>query len=183
MHEMHNPESPIKPYLDMLPRDFSNHPLMWSNELLELTKGTGVDIRVNQSRQSLIAVHKYFTDTIVSKFPDRFPSFTLDDFTWVHLVIQTRTWSIRTEGGIQDIILVPWADMLNHQPGGSLGSLVEFSYFQIPAKDNYTTGEQVFDCYGPKSNLELLMGYGFTLETNPDDFTELSISLTPASGT
>jgi hypothetical protein len=89
---------------------------------------------------------------------------------------------VRGEDGEYDNILVPLADMFNHQPGAGVGSLSEdFSYFQINATQDYETGEQVFDNYGPKSNYELLSAYGFVLPENPDDFMTLHFSLKPSN--
>jgi hypothetical protein len=41
-------------------------------------------------------------------------------------------------------------------------------------------GEQVFNNYGPKSNEELLLGYGFTLPHNPDDVVALKLGARPS---
>jgi hypothetical protein len=41
-------------------------------------------------------------------------------------------------------------------------------------------GEQVFNNYGPKSNEELLLGYGFTLSPNPDDVVALKLGARPS---
>lgn len=45
-------------------------------------------------------------------------------------------------------------------------------------------GEELLNNYGPKPNSELILGYGFSLEDNPDDTIVLSIGggpTTPAS--
>ena len=84
--------------------------------------------------------------------------------------------------GEWDLVLVPFVDMLNHQPGGSPGYLNEASDFVIRASEESLPGEQVYYSYGAKSNLELLTVYGFVIEDNPDDYHEISVSLNQASG-
>ena len=181
MLELRKEDSPLKPYFDILPRDYSNHPLMWDTTLLDLSRGTGVDVLMLEKRESLAALHKHFLATLVQHFPGHFPSFTFEDFCWVHLILQTRCWLLQVDGE-WDLVLVPFVDMLNHQPGGSPGYLNEASDFVIRASEESLPGEQVYYSYGAKSNLELLTVYGFVIEDNPDDYHEISVSLNQASG-
>ena len=37
-------------------------------------------------------------------------------------------------------------------------------------------GEELYNNYGPKPNAELVLGYGFSIENNPDDTIRLKIS-------
>jgi hypothetical protein len=39
-----------------------------------------------------------------------------------------------------------------------------------------STGDEVFNNYGPKSNAEFILGYGFSLPNNPEDIIFLKIS-------
>lgn len=45
---------------------------------------------------------------------------------------------------------------------------------------NNIPGEQVFNSYGAKPNEELLLGYGFTMSSNPADVVALKLSLPPS---
>ena len=40
-------------------------------------------------------------------------------------------------------------------------------------------GEEVFNCYGPKGNEELLLSFGFVVDDNPTDSTAVSVGLPP----
>lgn len=43
--------------------------------------------------------------------------------------------------------------------------------------ESYKAGEEVFNNYGPKSNAEWLLGYGFTIPNNPDDVVIIKVNL------
>ncbi|GAA6008631.1 hypothetical protein JCM10207_007185 [Rhodosporidiobolus poonsookiae] len=92
-------------------------------------------------------------------------------------------------------VLFPGIDMLNHRPTSKVtwssdvhvetvgtgadgkkgkGSLTIVLDEETPAD------EQVFNTYGAKSNEELLLGYGFTLPSNPADAVALRLSIPPS---
>lgn len=64
-------------------------------------------------------------------------------------------------------VLVPGVDILNHRIFAKVtwqwGSLS----CRIVTNETIPSGLQVFNNYGPKSNTELIMGYGFSLANNP----------------
>ncbi len=59
------------------------------------------------------------------------------------------------------------------------------SEYQITLQNGraYSKDEQVFNNYGPKSNAELILGYGFALEDNPEDSLVLKLGGQGVSGT
>jgi len=85
-------------------------------------------------------------------------------------------------------VLLPGLDSLNHArgrpvswvvdslpptgPGGDLGQQLGLSLvIHSPTR----SGEELLNNYGAKPNSELILGYGFSLERNPDDTIVLSI--------
>jgi len=182
--ERTNPNSPWKPYLDILPESFPTHPLSWTQEELNEAKGTALPDTTNAIREALKRTYEHLLEKLVTPNPNVFPagSFTLETVTWAYQVVNSRSWLVKTAGGEYDLVLVPLADMLNHQPGAGAGSLSEDgTFFSINATRDYEAGDQVFDTYGPKSNYELLSAYGFVLPDNPDDFMTLHFSLKPSN--
>ena len=73
--------------------------------------------------------------------------------------------------------MLPVLDLLNHAPRTPIAWIrnSEGVSFIHEGKEALQTGEEVNNNYGPKSNEELLMGFGFTLPTNADDTYTLAI--------
>jgi hypothetical protein len=73
--------------------------------------------------------------------------------------------------------------MFNHsrgQPIVWLSSVIQSASGSVPCVSLVTTAEQqtgaqLFNNYGPKSNEELVLGYGFVIEDNPDDVVALKL--------
>lgn len=89
-------------------------------------------------------------------------------------------------------VLLPGLDSLNHARGRAVSWVVDY----LPLTDlgqqlglslvihsRTRPGEELYNNYGPKPNAELILGYGFSLEENPDDTIVLSIGGGPASST
>jgi histone-lysine N-methyltransferase SETD3 len=85
--------------------------------------------------------------------------------------------------------MVPYADLINHSP---------FSQAYIDAREsgdwlfktgeeeiilyadrNYRRMEQIYISYGPKSNADLLLLYGFAVERNPFNSVDVTVSIAP----
>lgn len=98
---------------------------------------------------------------------------------------------VRLPGRGDMLALLPYADLLNHQPGveayldyegqGDSGAVV------LRVDRAYSAGEQVFISYGEKSSGELLLQYGFvpppaaaaTTASNPHEAVPLTLTLSP----
>lgn len=60
-------------------------------------------------------------------------------------------------------------DCLNHHNDAHVSWSFEPGRFTLSLGDDTKAGNEVFNNYGPKSNAELLMGYGFCIENNAHD--------------
>jgi hypothetical protein len=92
---------------------------------------------------------------------------------------------VRLPGRGDTLALLPYADLLNHQPGaeafldyegeGDAGAVV------LRVDRAYGAGEQVFISYGEKSSGELLLQYGFVppaaAASNPHESVPLTLTL------
>ena len=93
-------------------------------------------------------------------------------------------------------VLLPGLDSLNHARGRPVSWVVDL----LPPTDSgrgsehqlglslvihsrTRPGEELLNNYGAKPNAELILGYGFSLENNPDDTIVLSIGGGPAAST
>jgi len=79
------------------------------------------------------------------------------------------------------LALVPWADMLNHQPGCDAFIDLDRSTRKVclTTDRSYNPGEQVWASYGQRPSSELLISYGFApaVGDNPDDEYALNLQI------
>ncbi|KAH0677482.1 hypothetical protein KY285_025283 [Solanum tuberosum] len=111
---------------------------------------------------------------------------TLDDFFWAFGILRSRAFS---RGGIQNLMLVPFADLANHSvkvttedhiheiggPAGLFSWDLLFS-FQSPLK--LKAGDQFLIQYGlNKSNADMAIGYGFIEPNSARDAFTLTLEI------
>jgi protein-histidine N-methyltransferase len=127
----------------------------------------------------------------VARFPDRFPAdkFTFENWQWAFTMLFSRAIRLRSLMQGETLAMVPYADLINHSP---------FSQAYIDAREAgdwifkngeeevilfadraYRRMEQVYISYGPKSNAELLLLYGFAVERNPFNSVDVTVSIAP----
>uniref|UniRef100_A0A182VNH8 Iron-sulfur clusters transporter ABCB7, mitochondrial n=1 Tax=Anopheles merus TaxID=30066 RepID=A0A182VNH8_ANOME len=87
--------------------------------------------------------------------------------------------------------LAPFLDFFNHRCGAKTVNGLSLStsqirdcllkerplelYYNLHTDTAYRAGEQIFISYGTHNNTKLLLEYGFSIPSNPDDFVELTI--------
>lgn len=164
------------PYFNILPKDYSFHPLYWTDEELDFAQASAFKNKIVALRQSLENSYNIINEKFVSKRTDLFPagSVTFEKYQWAYLVVSSRMWHVKEFGHI----MVPLADMLNHKPSAGFGAVSEDkTYFYINATQDYKKGEQVFDNYGNKNDLDLLRVYGFVPEENEANFVTYTFQM------
>ena len=63
--------------------------------------------------------------------------------------------------------LLPLLDLLNHRDGAKVRLERSEKAWRLVADDAYAAGGEVFNSYGARGNLELLLNYGFAVVDNP----------------
>jgi hypothetical protein len=171
-----------KPYLDILPKDEDMVPLFrWSDEEMKLLHGSPSLAAARSLRGKLRSEFQSVKDSFLEKDRSRFPAdvFTIEAWEWAFAVLFSRAIMLRKEGCIA---LVPYADLLNHNPFCSTyidmqAELITGDrYVALYSDRPYSKMDQVFVTYGPKSNSELLLLYGFLVDRNPYDAVEITVS-------
>lgn len=184
-----------KPYIDVLPEvDEVNPTFTWPDEDLEFLAGSPV-IAATKSLQ--MKLQREYDDLLggetglIAQFPDRFPAdqFTRENWIWAFTMLFSRAIRLRSLKQGEALALVPYADLINHSP---------FSQAYIDARASgdwlfkdgdeeiilyadrgYRRMEQIYISYGPKSNAELLLLYGFAVERNPFNSVDVTVSIAP----
>jgi hypothetical protein len=166
--ERRDPRSVFQPYFDALPPSFPRFPIYASPADRALLDGSVAGAMLDRLRADVEADHA----KLVAGVP-RFP-IELDQFVWARMCVMSRSFDL----GIDDrhtIVLAPLVDMLNHErgPNTRVDYDPEGQALSLTAQRDYQPGEEVRCDYGRKSNMSLLLHYGFCIDDNDADEAEL----------
>jgi histone-lysine N-methyltransferase SETD3 len=173
LHEKQRPASPLRPYLDSLPKAFPTAPLFFRREQLAALQGTLALAKLVRRKAVLFHDYKALRGAVPA-----FAETSLRDYFWARTVVVTRVFGV-TLGGAATEALVPMADMMNHRRPPD----VEWAYheaedaFLMTAVHDVAKGKEVHDSYGRKSNGRFFVHYGFAVPHNPDDEAEVRLAL------
>ena len=78
-------------------------------------------------------------------------------------------------------VLLPLLDILNHRPAALVEWQAKVDFVGLQVEEEYTSGKEVFNNYGPRENEGLLMSYGFVVEDNPFEHVLISINAHPGT--
>eukprot|EP00741_Cyanophora_paradoxa_P011260 tig00020554_g10878.t1 len=166
------------PYIRALP-DFVDAAVFWEESRLErLLKGSPVILAARRLRAQVEGAFASLEREIFAQHRDIFPAdvFNLTEFKWAFSMILSRAVFMPSTG---KVAMVPLADLANHTD--TCTSFIDFDKqakaVRVYADIGYEEGEQVFACYGQKSNAELLLGYGFAIEDNEHDCMDITVQL------
>ncbi|KAJ1648736.1 hypothetical protein LPJ64_000055 [Coemansia asiatica] len=158
-----------KPYIDILPQKYHT-PLEFDSLELALLGGTPVEHAVEDRRSKYKEEHRAAQRATEGRIPG--DVLTLENYVWAASAVSSRAFSKELVRGYDEQtasseVLLPLLDMMNHQPRrrvtwAALDSGIEFVTGTV-----IKAGEQIFNNYGPKSNEELMMGFGFCVPGNP----------------
>lgn len=172
-----------KPYFDVLPLDEELIPLFrWSEEDLALLAGSPCIAASKSLGLKLEAEFQSANEMYFENNRETFPEdvFNQEAWEWAFAILFSRAIMLTAE---QRIGLVPYADLLNHNPFCSTyidvhtKPLLDRKVVALYTDRPYNKMDQVFVTYGPKSNSDLLLLYGFVSDRNPYDSVELVVSL------
>ncbi|CAG8493033.1 16449_t:CDS:2 [Acaulospora morrowiae] len=180
VHErLKDSDSFYHPYVNVLPK-FIPTPLSYNDREMEWLRGTNLD-GGTKDRKGLL---KREYEQILSAIEDEgFRSkLTWDLYLWACNVISSRCFPnklIDPDGEEQNEALFPLADSFNHRPRQRVTWKVQDgNSLHLITEDEIEIGEQIFNNYGTKSNEELLIGYGFCIPDNPDDWVAIKVNFT-----
>jgi len=188
-------KSAFKAYIAVLPEtDEVNPTFSWNDEDLAFLDGSPV-VAATRSMQMKLRM-EYDTllggeNGLIARFPDRFPkeAYTHENWIWAFTMMFSRAIRLRSLEQGEALAMVPYADLINHSP---------FSQAYIDARQvgdwlfrtggeeiilfadrSYRRMEQVYISYGPKSNADLLLLYGFAVERNPFNSVDVTVGIAP----
>ena len=160
LYEEKNPK--YKYYFDLLPKDFSNFPIFYTNKELENLKGSPFLSQILEKKEDM----KNDYNKICEYLPD-FKQFSYLKFVEARVLISSRIFGISINENKTDV-LAPFADLLNHKRPRQTQWYYDdnLQSFVIQATENIKEGSEIFDSYGKKTNARFLLNYGFCLDDN-----------------
>ena len=149
-------------YFDLLPQDYSNFPIFYTDKELEYLKGSPFLNQILDKKKDL----KNDYDTLCMYIND-FNKFDFKKFCEIRMVVSSRIFGISIYNNKTDV-LVPFADLLNHKRPKQTQWYFDtkLNSFVIQATEEIEKGDEIFDSYGKKTNARFLLNYGFALEDN-----------------
>jgi hypothetical protein len=190
MHEkLKGPSSKWKPYLDILPKVEDVYPsFIWADAELDMLKGSPTYFASKSLRSKLEKEYEELKTRTLLKNPDKFPldKYSLQLFLWAFVMLFSRAARLSSKIGGEELALVPYADLMNHNPFSNtyidaqtsgLPLISRTEEVAVYADRNYKKFEQVFINYGEKGNADLLLLYGFALERNMFNAVDISVGL------
>lgn len=183
-----------KPYLDVLPEvDEVNPTFAWDEDDLDFLAGSPVVAATLSLRAKLQREYEALlsdpNEGLCVKYPDKFPveAFSYENWEWAFVMLFSRAIRLRNLKEGEALALVPYADLINHSPfSGAYVDAREVGDWLFKdgteevilyADRGYRKMEQIYISYGPKSNADLLLLYGFALERNPFNSVDVTVSI------
>jgi len=157
----------FKPYYDVLPVDWSDFPVFWSEEQLDTWLHGSPLVNDVRERRATIRADYDAVCRVVSGFADKH---AFRDFLAVRTAVGSRNFGIVVDGE-KRTSMIPLADMLNHfRPRETSWCFDNVKRcFVINSLRDLEPGQQVLDSYGRKDNSRFLLHYGFAVENNRED--------------
>jgi histone-lysine N-methyltransferase SETD3 len=169
LYEEKNPK--YKYYFDLLPRDYSNFPIFYTNKELDYLKGSPFLSQILEKKEDMKADYNKLCEYL----PD-YKQFSYLKFCEARVLISSRIFGIAINYNKTDV-LAPFADLLNHKRPRQTQWYYDdnLESFVIQATENIKEGSEIFDSYGKKTNARFLLNYGFCLDDN--DTSEYSLTV------
>ncbi|XP_005090792.1 actin-histidine N-methyltransferase [Aplysia californica] len=182
LNEKLNPQSFWKPYIDILPTQYST-PLYWGPDDLQLLKGSPVQGDAISQYRNIARQYAYFY-RLLQKNPAASKlllkdNFTFENYRWAVSSVMTRQNQIPARDGSRATLgLIPLWDMCNHTNGIYTSDYnAEADACECYCLKDFAPDQQILIFYGPRSNGEFLVHNGFVYADNEHDQLRLKLGI------
>lgn len=108
-----------------------------------------------------------------------------EQYRWAVTMVHSRAFTLPVDNDEEyaSYVLMPFMDMINHHfeyQADWMSLPVKNGKLEIVAKRRVEKGQQIFASFGPRSNDNLFLYYGFILENNPFDSAQVFSSFADA---
>ncbi|KAI1317600.1 hypothetical protein EDD11_008170 [Mortierella claussenii] len=162
-----NEQSFFHPYLDMIPERIHNA-LEFDDQDLEHLKGTNAFLTVKELKAKLACKYEEVLQVVGEDLKPE-DGYTWERYLWAETVIASRAFpAVLFGGGIEgEIVLIPLADSLNHKSRHKVTWIKTPQGLEI-SSSSIAQGQQVFNNYGPKGNMDDLVTIKTNFSRDPD---------------
>ncbi|KAI2602475.1 SET domain-containing protein [Hypoxylon sp. NC1633] len=192
------PKSKWWPYIRTLPQP--EHlsytlPAMWPSDDTEFLRGTNAFAAVQDIKSTLKEEYKKALKLLPES---HYLEYTQPLYRWAYSIFTSRSFrpslilpaktSLSLSCELDDFsILLPLYDIGNHSPLAKIAWATDeqAQICTLRSRQTYSAGEQVFNNYGMKTNVELLLGYGFVLPEEDglhNDYVHIQTKADPEAG-
>jgi len=171
-----NEKSKWKKYLDTFPKDLSEYIHYYKKDKMQLLKGSSIMCKESRNikdvMEEIISEGKIFYESLKNK--NKLPKdyVEIKDFIQLfmkfRIYVDSRIFKYKKYNN-DESALVPYADLLNHSNKSNT-----YWYFDdkkdsfiVQATEDIPKNSEIFDSYGSKSNVQLVIYYGFSIKNNP----------------
>eukprot|EP00794_Sanderia_malayensis_P012142 gene12142-13395_t len=185
VYELFNENSKWQPYLNVLPRTYSNI-LYFDIADVEMLKGTSIYLDVLNVLKSIARQYAYIMNLLlnhpIGKQLGLAEKMTYADYKWAVATLMTRQNSIPSCNGAMSrdsgIALIPFLDLCNH---AEIDASVDFNE-ESQSCECFTPiavekGGEIMINYGTRPNTELVIYNGFFFQGNSHDNIKLKLSI------
>lgn len=166
--------------------------MYFSDDEREMFKGTNLYPAISDRQTQWTSEWKQCRDAISQVNADWGRAYSWESFLAFATYVSSRAFPSSLlsssptliSGPSTEPVLIPGLDALNHrraQPVSWVYSPDPQPAMSIVIRAPTDAGEELFNNYGPKPNVELILGYGFSFPHNPDDTILLQIGGQPAN--
>lgn len=162
-------------------------------EWYKVVKGLGPEYHTKDYQQDISFYQTYTkgkSEQFISYFNNPVSWTSFPAYLWAAATFTSRAFPFLLAGNedcrdLNEAFLVPIFDLLNHNNSvnvkwDSVGEKSE-RVFTFKTEQEMTKGTEIYNSYGPKTNQELLFGYGFVLDDNKEDSTTLALRIPEAN--
>jgi hypothetical protein len=176
-----NNKTKWKYYFDSLPNDFNNYIYFYKKNKMDLLKNSTMMCKDTQNfsynidnikKDSLIAYNELKQN---NKLPKKY--LDINEFTNLfikyRIIVDSRAFTYEKKNEFE-VGLVPYADLFNHSYSSNIYWYFDDTKkaFIVQAFEDIKSNSEIFFSYGEKSNIQLVIHYGFSLKNNP--YSDLS---------
>lgn len=174
----------FKPYLHSFPKKLDEYIYFYDKSKLNLLKNTSImchntynfNVHIENIKSDCKIIHNYLLHKklLLEEHIDYASFFPI--FLKFRILVCSRIFGYM-KNGKEENGMVPYADLLNHSqnPNTTWYFNDNNNCFEVIATKNIKHNTEIFDSYGDKENVNLIMYYGFSIKNNK--FSKLNFML------
>lgn len=177
------------PYIESFPDDISEYLYYWPTSKLKLLNNTSImsngfhnyNEHINSIENDWEIIYDFCQSKEIADLTDIFNNYNFnylhDLFIRFRILVGSRIFGY-DKNEVEESGMVPYIDMINHSFNSNTTWYFddEQDCFILRATEDIPKGMEIVDDYGDKSNINLLLFYGFTLSNNPFPILRTSIT-------